>query len=33
MKCLQCERENQTDAAFCDECGARLEASCPACSE
>ena len=33
MTCLQCGRENRADAAFCDECGARLETPCPACSE
>ena len=33
MKCRQCGRENRADAAFCDECGAELEASCPGCRE
>jgi hypothetical protein len=33
MKCLQCGRENRADAAFCDECGTGLEASCPGCRE
>ena len=33
MKCLRCGHENPADASFCDECGARLEASCPACRE
>jgi class 3 adenylate cyclase/tetratricopeptide (TPR) repeat protein len=33
MTCLQCGRENGAGAAFCDECGVRLEAPCPACSE
>ena len=33
MTCLQCGRENRADAAFCDECGAGLEASCPGCRE
>jgi len=33
MKCGRCQHENPADAAFCDECGARLEATCPSCGE
>jgi hypothetical protein len=33
MKCGRCQHENLADAAFCDECGARLEAACPSCGE
>src|SRR5438552_1897186 len=33
MKCPQCQYENTVEAAFCDECGARLESACPACGE
>ena len=33
IRCHQCQHQNATDAAFCDECGARLEASCPSCGE
>ena len=33
MHCPRCQHENSTDAAFCDECGARLEAACPSCGE
>jgi class 3 adenylate cyclase len=33
MKCHQCQHENPADAAFCDECGERLEPACPACGE
>jgi class 3 adenylate cyclase len=31
MKCPQCQTENLSDAAFCEECGAPLEAPCPTC--
>jgi class 3 adenylate cyclase/tetratricopeptide (TPR) repeat protein len=31
--CPWCQHENPADAAFCDECGARLEAACPSCGE
>src|SRR5262249_49538718 len=31
MKCPRCQHENPGDAAFCQECGARLEAACPSC--
>jgi class 3 adenylate cyclase len=33
MKCPRCEYENQLDAAFCEECGSRLEAICASCGE
>src|SRR5438445_2005339 len=33
MNCPQCQYVNTVEAAFCDECGTRLEASCPACRE
>ena len=33
MTCGRCQRENPADAAFCDECGARLDAACPSCGE
>jgi hypothetical protein len=33
MKCPRCQLENPADAAFCDDCGVRLEAPCPACGE
>jgi hypothetical protein len=33
MQCPGCQHENPVDATFCDECGARLEASCAACGE
>jgi Double zinc ribbon len=31
MKCPRCQYENPADAAFCQECGARLAAACPSC--
>jgi len=31
MKCPRCQHENPSDAVFCQECGARLEAACPSC--
>jgi len=31
MKCLRCQRENPAGVEFCGECGARVEAVCPAC--
>jgi predicted ATPase/class 3 adenylate cyclase len=31
MICSRCQAENPGDAAFCDECGARLELRCPRC--
>ncbi len=33
MECPQCHTENVADAAFCEECGARLEGTCPSCGE
>ena len=33
MECPQCHAKNAVDAAFCDECGARLEATCSSCGE
>ena len=33
MKCPRCQHENPADAAFCDECGARVETTCPSCGE
>src|SRR5262249_50977153 len=29
--CLKCHNENLSDAAFCSECGAKLESACPSC--
>ena len=31
MKCPRCEVENDAGARFCEDCGARLEATCPSC--
>src|SRR5262245_21505912 len=31
MQCARCRHENATDAVFCQECGSRLEATCPSC--
>jgi len=31
MRCPTCEAENLADSAFCEECGAPLEAACPSC--
>ena len=31
MNCPNCARDNPADAAFCNGCGARLEAVCPKC--
>src|SRR4029453_16753217 len=33
MICPQCQRENLTDAIFCEHCGARLETVCSHCGE
>lgn len=33
MKCPRCQYENPADAAFCNECVARLEVACSACGE
>ena len=32
MPCPQCQHENPADAAFCQDCGARLETACPSCA-
>jgi hypothetical protein len=31
MTCPQCRRDNEADATFCTNCGARLEILCPHC--
>lgn len=31
MQCSRCRHANETDAVFCQECGARLELACPSC--
>ena len=31
MRCARCNKDNPADAAFCEECGAKLELVCPAC--
>lgn len=31
MICPRCQHRNGSDAAFCDECGIRLENTCPSC--
>ena len=33
MQCPRCQAQNPTDAVFCEECGARLEAPCSTCGE
>src|SRR6202171_791401 len=33
VNCPQCQAENSADAAFCDECGTRLDAVCPVCGD
>jgi class 3 adenylate cyclase/tetratricopeptide (TPR) repeat protein len=33
VKCPRCGRDNPHEAAFCEECGTRLDALCPSCSE
>lgn len=33
MKCPKCQFENKDDAAFCLECGERLELECPQCGK
>src|SRR5689334_23762695 len=33
MICPKCQAENPVHAAFCDQCGARLETACPNCGE
>ena len=31
MQCPRCQAENDQSARFCEDCGARLEATCPNC--
>ena len=31
MKCLRCQHDNAPAQKFCGDCGARLDAACPAC--
>ncbi|UCH48783.1 MAG: AAA family ATPase [Betaproteobacteria bacterium] len=31
MQCAKCNAENPADAAFCEDCGAKLELACPHC--
>jgi class 3 adenylate cyclase/tetratricopeptide (TPR) repeat protein len=31
VKCTRCQRDNEPDAAFCTQCGGRLERLCPQC--
>ena len=31
MTCPRCQAENDAGARFCEDCGARLEATCPSC--
>jgi Double zinc ribbon/Adenylate and Guanylate cyclase catalytic domain len=33
MECPRCQRRTPTDAAFCDECGARLDVPCQSCGQ
>ena len=33
MRCPRCRSENDASAAFCEECGARLELTCAACGQ
>lgn len=33
MICPKCQAENPVQAAFCDQCGARIERTCPNCGE
>ena len=33
MQCPRCHHEDPADAAFCEECGSRLEVTCLACKE
>ena len=33
MRCTRCQHDNTADAAFCDECGTRLDVACPSCGE
>ena len=31
MKCPECHTDNESDARFCEDCGAKLEVVCPEC--
>ena len=31
MRCRRCQFENRAGVRFCEECGAQIEQSCPAC--
>ena len=31
MECPQCQRSNESDARFCEDCGSKLSASCRSC--
>ncbi len=33
MKCPRCQAENVEGVRFCEDCGARLEATCPSCGQ
>lgn len=33
MICPRCQSDNSSNAAFCDQCGTRLETTCPNCGE
>jgi predicted ATPase/class 3 adenylate cyclase len=33
MRCARCQAENAAAARFCEDCGTRLEQSCPSCGE
>ena len=33
MQCPRCSAENDNAARFCEDCGARLEATCPSCGQ
>ncbi|MBI3989122.1 MAG: zinc ribbon domain-containing protein [candidate division NC10 bacterium] len=33
MLCPRCQHENEADAVFCEECGAKLELLCPRCGQ
>ncbi|MFQ5810091.1 MAG: zinc ribbon domain-containing protein, partial [Armatimonadota bacterium] len=33
MQCPRCEAQNPGDSIFCEECGSRLEATCPSCGQ
>src|SRR5262245_48403199 len=33
MRCARCQAENDAAARFCEDCGARLEQTCPSCGK